>query len=633
MKSITHAISGCVIALFLSVPTYAVTITVDAGAGRKPISPWIYGRNNNLSDDPKGPVPSSTWQKYRDAGLRMFRECGGNNATKYNWRLKLTSHPDWYNNVYAHDWDFLAKSLQDSLPNAQGILAFQLLGKVASNTNNNFNDDAYNGSAYWSGVEQNLAGGGTVNPAGGDSALKNGDPALYLMDWPADSTAAILDHWFGSGGVGIDSSRFVYWSMDNEPEIWISTHDDVTPSTITAEQFMQKYFAVAKAARSRYPGIKLLGFIACNEWQWYAWNDKVVTVTENGAQKNYVWAEYFIKRIGEEEKASGTRLLDVMDFHFYPGTTDAGLSMQLHRIWFDTAWSCPIANGSKLIGGGWNESSTKEYIMKRCAGWLNTYLGAGHGVTFSVSECGSMSSTDANVVAAWYASMLGTFADNGVELFTPWEWDVGQWEVLHLFSRYAHSTRIQSASSMDTLVSAYSSISPGGDSMTIVFVNRDQSNTQAAAVTLNNFACSAGPFTTLQLSGLPSSESFHSHTSNALTAGAVTVSGNVFSLSLPKVSVTAVLLTGTASSAARSFMTYAEKGISVFSKGKTLYFKSPTPLEHTAIALYSIRGERVGSWDGKNFASGSFSLKNLPAGRYLVDVNGGAMKKQIVVVQ
>jgi len=34
--------------------------------------------------------------------------------------------------------------------------------------------------------------------------------------------------------------------MDNEVEIWNSTHDDVMPTQPTAEAFMQLYFAVAK---------------------------------------------------------------------------------------------------------------------------------------------------------------------------------------------------------------------------------------------------------------------------------------------------------------------------------------------------------------------------------------------------
>ena len=42
--------------------------------------------------------------------------------------------------------------------------------------------------------------------------------------------------------------------MDNEPEIWVGTHDDVMHQQIAAEEFMQLYFKVAKAARARFPG-------------------------------------------------------------------------------------------------------------------------------------------------------------------------------------------------------------------------------------------------------------------------------------------------------------------------------------------------------------------------------------------
>src|SRR3974377_675314 len=103
-----------------------VTIQVDAPARKKNIAPFLYGKNNNLSDNPGSPTTSAQWKMMREAGLRFTRENGGNNATKYNWRKKISSHPDWYNNVYAHNWDYSAKTLQDSLPGAQGMWAFQL---------------------------------------------------------------------------------------------------------------------------------------------------------------------------------------------------------------------------------------------------------------------------------------------------------------------------------------------------------------------------------------------------------------------------------------------------------------------------------------------------------------------------
>ncbi len=65
-----------------------VNITVDANLGRKNISPYIYGKNNCISDDQSSPTSAATWKMMRDAGLRYTRENGGNNATKYNWRKK-----------------------------------------------------------------------------------------------------------------------------------------------------------------------------------------------------------------------------------------------------------------------------------------------------------------------------------------------------------------------------------------------------------------------------------------------------------------------------------------------------------------------------------------------------------------
>ncbi|HEX7071152.1 MAG TPA: glycoside hydrolase family 44 protein, partial [Rhodothermales bacterium] len=349
------------LATFLIAQALQVFVSVDAGGEAKPISPYIYGMNNALSSW-TGQANSVEFVRLRDAGVRLFRDNGGNNATKYNWRLKLSSHPDWYNNVYSNDWDHRAELLSENFPNAKGLFAFQLLGKAAATTNQNFNDWGYNQSQWWEGVRNNWAGGG--GPTRGE-----GNPDLYLMDWPADSTVGILEHWFGERGLRLEPSQFQYWNMDNEPEIWNGTHDDVMPTQLPAEEFMQKYFAVAKKARAAYPEIKLLGPSPANEWQWYNWTNGI---RYDG--RHHSWLEYFIRRIGEEQQASGVRLLDVLDVHFYPYETNPRDVVQLHRVWFDTSYDYPGANGVKAISGGWNQSLTKEYLFERCRQWLDQYL-------------------------------------------------------------------------------------------------------------------------------------------------------------------------------------------------------------------------------------------------------------------
>jgi hypothetical protein len=532
----TFILTVCILVAFAFQPSFsAVEIQVDLSKGRRPISPYIYGRNNNVSDAPSSPMSAANVTLYNDAGLRMTRDGGGNNSTKYNWRRKITSHPDWYNNVYAHDWDFAAQSIQQRLPLTAGLFTLQLLGKAASNTQNNYPDfgDGSNASKNW-------AGGGGPTPTPHD-----GNPDLYLMDWPADSTTAILDFWFrpaAQGGLGLDSTRFRYWNMDNEPEVWNSTHDDVVKDTITAEAYMAKYFAVAKLARQKFPGIKLVGPVFTNEWQWWNWNNHFVG--------GLPWMEYFIKRVAQEQVASGLRLLDVLDFHYYQGAnanaTDEHLVTQLHRIWYDTTYNWPWANGSKAYPSGWDESRKKQYIFKRCEDWFAKYLGQNHGVTIGMTETGiSGINIDGSLASVWYGSQLGTFADHGVEVFTPWYWNRGQWETLHLFSKNAKGIRVESVSNLDTTVSAYSSVNATGDSATVILINRDKGATQSAHVTFAHFTPNAGAHNVLELSSLPTgSETFVSETNNALKKKTVTPAGNAFTMDLPSYSVTAVVLKG-----------------------------------------------------------------------------------------
>lgn len=514
-----------------------VTIQVNANEGRQPVSPYIYGRNNNFSGSMSSPTSAANLSLYKDAGLRFARENGGNNATKYNWRRKISSHPDWYNNVYSNDWDYSSKSIQTNIPYMQTMFAFQLIGKVASNKNNNFNDWAYNQAQWWSGINQNLAGGGQVNPSGGSKALVEGNPNLYLMDFNADSTTGILDHWFAAGGMGLNNNNFRYWSMDNEPEIWNGTHDDVMPTQLLATVFMDKYFAVAKAARHRFPGIKLTGPVPANEWQWYKWGSETLKI--NGT--NYCWLEYFIKRVADEQKATGIRLLDVLDIHWYPSESSDADVLQLHRIFYDKTYVYPGANGVKTITGGWDTSQTKEYIFQRLNDWLTKHFGANHGITLGLTEC-AFSSSNPNITSVLYASILGTFANNGVELFTPWSWQTGMWETMHLFSRYAKGIRVNSTSSLETMVSAYTSVNNNNDSMTVVLVNRDLTASRTVTVNITGFQAIEGSNATSRISALPSTETFKSHSNNALKSSNVNVSNNSFTIALPPLSTTAVIL-------------------------------------------------------------------------------------------
>ena len=442
--------------LFLTVSyVFAQTATVDINVNQAthPVHPTLFGRNNSASDEPSNPLQASDWKYFREAGVRIFRENQGNNTTKYNWRRKLSSHPDWYNNIYSSDWEFEAKSIIDNVPGAQVFYGFQLAGYAAKSDTANFDCWSYD-QCSGNDASENWCGAKGSNVC---------DISRYLEKWNADSTTGIVKHWIND--LKLDSTRLKYWNMDNEPEVWCYTHDDVISTSYSAENYLTSYFAVAKKARAMFPGIKLVGPVFTNEWQWYAWNNAKVVGNDG---KNYPWVEYFIKRVAEEEKETGIRLLDVLDFHFYPGT-DQATTLQLHRIWFDTTWVYNDANGVKLVGKyDWNDEVDKEYIFQRCRQWLTQYIGANHGVSMGLSECGDLYNSDPNVIASFYASTLGVFISEGdVELFTPWTWSTGMWEVLHLFSRYAGSQSFKVTTSNEQNISVYPTFSTLKDTLSL----------------------------------------------------------------------------------------------------------------------------------------------------------------------
>lgn len=596
---------------FLNLKAQEVTVTIHATQSKQHVSPLIYGRNNTFNQ------PATF---YQDAGLRFVRMNGGNNATKYNWRKKITSHPDWYNNVYSISWDDISLKIAREHPDMKVMWAFQLLGRVASNTQHNFNDWAYNGSQWWQGVNQNLAGGGAANidnPTG--KAKIEGNVELYTQKWPADSTVAILNHWFGADGLGLQKDQFAYWSMDNEPDIWNGTHDDVmSKGQIKASEFMDNFIEVAQKARAIYPGIRICGPVTTSEWQWFKWGEESIYV--DGIY--YSWLEYFIKRCADSEKQTGIRVLDVVDLHHYPYAPKDANALQNHRVFYDKEYKYPGANGIKTMKGGWDNSLSQEYIFLRINEWLEIYYGPNHGITLGLSEW-SPGPHEPNLASVIYGTHLGTFANHGVEFFTPWNWFNGMWETLHLYSNYSKEYSVSSVSSDETVVSAYTTVNASADSMTIILVNRDMTLAHEVSVAVNEFTVADRAYKTLQLSELPAGETFVSKTENALKEDAVFVRSGGFRLTLPPLSTTAVLIPSEgllithAGDLSKELLVYPNPADDLL----TIRFKEQGD-EKAEISVLDLSGKLIQSYGQMPVRQGAVSLNTsaLSNGLYLLHI-------------
>ena len=641
MKTIKESIfrkcltGGIIAGISVAAANAAINIDVHTDQGVMKISPYLYGRNIDKVSDGKAESDEDETKfisQVLESGIHMIRANNGNNATRYNWRKKMTVHPDWYNNVYSHDWAITAKKFLDKMPGIDAMYAFQLTGYAASSTEYNFGDwDFYQKHGAYATATLDLAGGGEVADDG-KTLVKAGDYRLYNQEWPADSTVAIIPYWRDE--LKFDMKRFQYWSMDNEMDIWVGTHSDLG-LPVTGEFLVNHYIDVAKKAKAIWKDIKLTGPVVANEWQWCnigAYKEDEGRPKDGG--REYCWLEYFIKKVSEAEKATGTKLLDVLDIHWYPAETDYESRVNWHRVLFDTSYYYVGGNGIRCASGTCDWSNEIEglkayrtYILERINRWLEQYFGKNHGITLGITET-SLIDSDPMVTALTYASFIGTMQDHGVEIFTPWTWGDGMYETVHLFSRYGHPNRVESISSNDSLVSAYSSISNKGDSLTVIFVNRSENNTQDINLSLEGFDAVDGTAQTLTLSGI-TGETFISHTENALRKGTTSVASNKASLKLPAKSITAALFTTKNPKVVDAIVpAKASWNYGIAMQGRNIFVTGIQ--EQTRYSLINPIGQVVykGMWNGAR--DGILEITAPSTGRFILQIGS---KSQVISVK
>ncbi|MEE1063993.1 MAG: hypothetical protein UH071_10035, partial [Paludibacteraceae bacterium] len=245
----------------------------------------------------------------------------------------------------------------------------------------------------------------------------------------------------------------------------------------------------------------------------------------------------------QEQKKHGVKLLDVLDIHYYPsGEKSEEVNLQSHRTYFDREYDNPEANGLYTLNGGWDTNIKKEYILGRCDDWMKKYIGEDHGVTFSVSEYNISSKFEPITHAIAYISHVGELMKNNGEFFTPWGWNPGMWEAIHLMARYSQEYYVPSQSSDVNMVESYVTVNKNNTEATLLIVNRSTKEDADVEVSVSGMEIADGNVKTLSLSDLPATETFVSHTENALVEGDAAITNGVVKTSLPAKSVKAVLL-------------------------------------------------------------------------------------------
>jgi hypothetical protein len=287
-----------------------VTLAVDPAAPRKQISPLIYGTND--------------YYPFAKA-MRL----GGNRLTSYNWENNASNaghdwvqHSDdwlpWHFGVPDSNYNKPASTIlhyhnQALSQGAYSMITLPMAGYVAKDKNGTVSEQDAAPSARWVKVETRKNAAFSLQPDLNDNTIYVDEELNFLLNKFGKSNTA----------TGIKA-----YSLDNEPCLWSSSHQRLwgnrTDGT-TVNNLMDKSIGLAAMIKSMDAGAEiygpaLYGFTAYQNLQFATDWDSI-----RGTGNYQYFLEYYLARMRQEEQARGTRLLDVLDLHWYPeGNADYG---------------------------------------------------------------------------------------------------------------------------------------------------------------------------------------------------------------------------------------------------------------------------------------------------------------------
>jgi len=129
-----------------------------------------------------------------------------------------------------------------------------------------------------------------------------------------------LDQKFPSAGIfGTSPALPTCVSLDNEPELWSSTHKEVQGGTmVTSDDYIAKTIAMSKALKDQFPDVLIFGPVHYGFQGLFNWQGEL-TSTATGAN----WfPDKYLQALSTASATYGKPLVDVYDFHWYPEVYD-----------------------------------------------------------------------------------------------------------------------------------------------------------------------------------------------------------------------------------------------------------------------------------------------------------------------
>lgn len=281
-----------------------VTITVDP-TKTKPISPWIYGLN--FYTGISGAPPHLTLDR-----------AGGNRWTAYNWETNASNAGSDF--LYEND-TFLTSSTTpaeavrtfvaaDQSLGMASVMTVQLQGLVSADESGPVSTS---NPPDLSRFKQVVDKKSTITPAAFTETPSTSDANVYMDEflWTMDQKIP--------GIFGATAPLPTFVSLDNEPELWNSTHLEVQGhNPVSSDNYIAKTITLTKALKDQFPGVMIFGPVHYGFQGIYNWQ-RELSASPDGAN----WfPDKYLPAIKTASDAYGKPLVDVYDFHWYSEATD-----------------------------------------------------------------------------------------------------------------------------------------------------------------------------------------------------------------------------------------------------------------------------------------------------------------------
>ena len=380
--------------------TVDITFDVHATQGARAISPYIYGVNDG--------------SKAAAAHATVVRT-GGNRLTAFNWENNASNAGSDYN--FEND-DYMCSSAKCTPSNdtpgaylkavvdganaagAASLITVPIVDYVAADKGP-AGDVRSSGSNYLqTRFKQNVASKGSAFAYPPDTT----DGSVYEDE---------MVHWL----LGAEPGSHILWQLDNEPDLWSSTHAEVHPTAVTYAELAKRNIEYATAIKNVDPTAHVIGPVN------YGWGGYVNLQGASDSQADGDFLTWWLDQMNAAEATAGKRLIDGIDLHWYPEATGGGA-----RIIDDGTSPAEVVAREQAPRSLWDSTYTETSWITQSStmGPINLIPReqakiAAHypGTALSFTEWNYGGGTDISGAIA-SADVLGIFGVQGVDLATMW---------------------------------------------------------------------------------------------------------------------------------------------------------------------------------------------------------------------